>query len=108
MGCDIELALSATRVKGLDELPCENVLVGDLEDLEEMATGVDLLVANSNGRQAAAKLGIPNHLRAGLPVFDRMGAHQRTWVGYRGTMQLIFEVGNLFMASSKEATKGHN
>jgi nitrogenase molybdenum-cofactor synthesis protein NifE len=108
MGCDIELALSATRVKGLGELPCENVLVGDLEDLEEMAAGVDLLVANSNGRQAAAKLGIPNHLRAGLPVFDRMGAHQRTWVGYRGTMQLIFEVGNLFMASSKEATKGHN
>jgi nitrogenase molybdenum-cofactor synthesis protein NifE len=108
MGCDIELALSATRVKGLGELPCENVLVGDLEDLEEMAAGVDLLVANSNGRQAAAKLGIPNHLRAGLPVFDRMGAHQRTWVGYRGSMQLIFEVGNLFMASSKEATKGHN
>ncbi len=108
MGCDIELALSATRVKGLGELPSENVLVGDLEDLEEMAAGVDLLVANSNGRQAAAKLGIPNHLRAGLPVFDRMGAHQRTWVGYRGTMQLIFEVGNLFMATSKEATKGHN
>jgi len=108
MGCNIELALSATRVKGLGELPCENVLVGDLEDLEEMAAGVDLLVANSNGRQAAAKLGIPNHLRAGLPVFDRMGAHQRTWVGYRGTMQLIFEVGNLFMATSKEATKGHN
>jgi nitrogenase molybdenum-cofactor synthesis protein NifE len=108
MGCDIELAISATRVKGLGELPSEKVLVGDLEDLEEMAAGVDLLVANSNGRQAAAKLGISNHLRAGLPVFDRMGAHQRTWVGYRGTMQLIFEVGNLFMASSKEATKGHN
>jgi nitrogenase molybdenum-cofactor synthesis protein NifE len=108
MGCDIELALSATRVRGLGELPCENVLVGDLEDLEELAAGVDLLVANSNGRQAAARLGIPNHLRAGLPVFDRMGAHQRTWVGYRGTMQLIFEAGNLFMASSKEATKGHN
>jgi nitrogenase molybdenum-cofactor synthesis protein NifE len=108
MGCDIELAISATRVKGLGELPCENVLVGDLEDLEEQTAGVDLLVANSNGRQAAAKLGIPNHLRAGLPVFDRIGAHQRTWVGYRGTMQLIFEVGNLFMASSKEAMKGHN
>jgi nitrogenase molybdenum-cofactor synthesis protein NifE len=108
MGCDIELALSATRVKGLGELPCENVLVGDLEDLEEMAAGVDLLVANSNGRQAAAKLGIKSHLRAGLPVFDRMGAHQRTWVGYRGTMQLIFEVANLFMANSQEAKKGHN
>ena len=108
MGCDIELAISATRVLGLGELPCENVLVGDLEDLEEAATGVDLLVANSNGRQAANALGIVNHLRAGYPVFDRIGAHQRTWVGYRGSMLLIFEIGNLFMASAKEAQKIHN
>jgi nitrogenase molybdenum-cofactor synthesis protein NifE len=108
MGCDIQLAISASRVIGLGELPCGNVLVGDLEDLEEQAGGVDLLVANSNGRQAAAALNITNHLRAGYPVFDRIGAHQRTWVGYRGSMQLIFEVGNLFMASAKEAQKIHN
>ncbi|MDZ4184078.1 MAG: bifunctional nitrogenase iron-molybdenum cofactor biosynthesis protein NifEN [Desulfuromonadales bacterium] len=108
MGCDIKLAISASRVIGLGELPCEAVLVGDLEDLEEQANGVDLIVANSNGRQAANALGIVNHLRAGYPVFDRMGAHQRTWVGYRGSMQLIFEVGNIFMASAKEAQKIHN
>ena len=108
MGCDIKLAISASRVIGLGELPCETVLVGDLEDLEEQAGGVDLLVANSNGRQAASALGISNHLRAGYPVFDRIGAHQRTWVGYRGSMQLIFEVGNIFMASAKEAQKLHN
>ena len=108
MGCDIALAISATRVLGLNELPCATVLVGDLEDLEEQAAGVDLLVANSNGRQAANALGISNHLRAGYPIFDRIGAHQRTWVGYRGSMQLIFEVGNLFMASAKEAQKIHN
>lgn len=108
MGCDIRLAISASRVIGLGELPCESVLVGDLEDLEEQAGGVDLLVANSNGRQAASTLGISNHLRAGYPVFDRIGAHQRTWVGYRGSMQLIFEVGNIFMASAKEAQKIHN
>ena len=108
MGCDIKLAISASRVIGLGELPCEAVLVGDLEDLEEQASGVDLIVANSNGRQAANALGIVNHLRAGYPVFDRIGAHQRTWVGYRGSMQLIFEVGNIFMASAKEAQKIHN
>ena len=56
--------------------------------------GADLLVANSNGRQAAAKLGIKAHLRTGMPVFDRLGAHQKMWVGYRGTMNLVFEVAN--------------
>ncbi len=109
MGCEIQAALSATRTRGLDGLPCENVFVGDLEDLEEAAKGADLLVANSNGRQAAAKLKIGAHLRAGLPVFDRLGAHQKVWVGYRGTLNLVFEVANLFQANAKEAQKlAHN
>ncbi|HLO24472.1 MAG TPA: nitrogenase iron-molybdenum cofactor biosynthesis protein NifN, partial [Geobacteraceae bacterium] len=109
MGCEVQAALSATRTRGLDDLPAASVVVGDLEDLETAAQGADLLVANSNGRQAAAKLGIAAHLRAGLPVFDRLGAHQKMWVGYRGTMNLIFEVANIFQANAKEAQKlAHN
>ncbi len=109
MGCDIQAALSATRTRGLDALPCGNVFVGDLEDLEEAAKGADLIVANSNGRQAAAKLKIGAHLRAGLPVFDRLGAHQKMWAGYRGTLNLVFETANLFQANAKEEQKlAHN
>jgi nitrogenase molybdenum-cofactor synthesis protein NifE len=109
MGCEVQVALAATRTRGLSALPCEDVRVGDLEDLEQAAKGADLLVANSNGRQAAARLGVKAHLRAGLPVFDRLGAHQKVWVGYRGTMNLVFEVGNLFQASATEAQKlAHN
>jgi nitrogenase molybdenum-cofactor synthesis protein NifE len=109
MGCDIQAALSATRTRGLDVLPCGNVYVGDLEDLETAAIGADLLVANSNGRQAAARLNIGAHLRAGLPVFDRLGAHQKMWMGYRGAMTLVFETANLFQANAKEAQKlAHN
>lgn len=66
-------------------------------------------MANFNGRQAAAKPGIKAHLRTGLPVFDRLGAHQKVWVGYRGSMNLVFEVANLFQAIAKEAQKlAHN
>ncbi len=109
MGCRIQAAVSATRTRGLDALPSDNVFVGDLEDLERAAAGADLLVANSNGRQAAAKLRIGAHLRAGLPVFDRLGAHQKVWSGYRGTMNLVFEVANLFQANASEAQKvAHN
>jgi len=109
MGCEIQAALSATRTRGLDALPSSNVFVGDLEDLEEAAKGADLIVANSNGRQAAAKLKIGAHLRAGLPSFDRLGAHQKVWVGYRGTLNLVFETANLFQANAKEAQKlAHN
>jgi nitrogenase molybdenum-cofactor synthesis protein NifE len=109
MGCRIQAALSATRTRGLDSLPCDNVFVGDLEDLETAAAGADLLVANSNGRQAAARLKIGAHLRSGLPVFDRLGTHQKVWVGYRGSMNLLFEVANLFQANAREAQKlAHN
>ncbi|HTP65738.1 MAG TPA: bifunctional nitrogenase iron-molybdenum cofactor biosynthesis protein NifEN [Geobacteraceae bacterium] len=109
LGCEVKTAIVATRVRGLDRLPAENIFVGDLEDLEMAAEGADLLVANSNGRQAAAKLGIKAHLRAGLPVFDRLGAHQKMWVGYRGTMNLIFETANIFQANAREAQKlAHN
>ena len=109
MGCQIEVAIAATRARGLDPLPVENLFVGDLEDLEETAAGVDLLVANSNGRQAAKKLAIGAHLRTGMPVFDRLGAHHKVWVGYRGTLNLIFEVANIFQANAKEAQKlAHN
>ena len=109
MGCEIQAALSATRTRGLDGLPSDNVFVGDLEDLETAAKGADLIVANSNGRQAAAKLGIKAHLRTGLPVFDRLGAHHKVWVGYRGTLNLVFETANLFQSTATEAQKlAHN
>ncbi len=109
MGCEIQAAIAATRTRGLSSLPCDTVFVGDLSDLEETARGADLLVANSNGRQAAGALGIRAHLRTGLPVFDRLGAHQKVWAGYRGTMNLVFEVANLFQANASEAQKlAHN
>ncbi len=109
LGCAVQVAIAATRTRGLDALPVENIFVGDLEDLETEAKGADLLVANSNGRQAAAKLGITAHLRTGLPVFDRLGAHQKMYVGYRGSMNLLFEAANIFQANAKEAQKlAHN
>ncbi|GFE57235.1 bifunctional nitrogenase iron-molybdenum cofactor biosynthesis protein NifEN [Geobacter sp. AOG1] len=109
LGCHIQAAIAATRTRGLDQLPVDNLFVGDLEDLEDVAQGADLLVANSNGRQAAAKLGIKAHLRTGLPVFDRLGAHQKMWVGYQGTMNLVFELATIFQANAKEAQKlAHN
>jgi nitrogenase molybdenum-cofactor synthesis protein NifE len=105
MGCELQAAIAATRTRGLDRIASEQVFVGDLEDLEAAAEGADLLVANSNGRQPAAKAGVKAHLRAGLPVFDRLGAHAKVWAGYRGTLNLVFEVANLFQASATEAQK---
>ncbi len=105
MGAEIQCAVTTTGSPNsaplLERLPCEEVVIGDLEDFERAAAGADLLVTHSHGRQAAERLAIP-FFRAGLPTFDRIGAAHRVSVGYRGTRELIFEVGNLFMAAQHE------
>jgi len=101
MGCEIKSAITTTASPAFEHLGIEQVLIGDLEDLEQGAAGCDLMITHSHGRQAAERLHIPFH-RAGLPLFDRLGAGHRLSVGYRGTRGLIFEVGNLFLADSHE------
>ena len=83
-------------------MPSANVAVGDLDDVERAAAGgCDLLVANSHASDAAARLNVPL-FRAGFPIYDRLGAAQRVSVGYRGTRELIFEIGNLLMERQQE------
>lgn len=101
MGCEIVTAITTTASPLLERLPVPEVLLGDLEDLEQGAQGCDLLITHSHGRQAAARLQIPFH-RAGLPMFDRLGAGHQLSVGYHGTRGLIFEIGNLFLAHPHE------
>jgi nitrogenase molybdenum-iron protein NifN len=101
MGCAVAAAVTTTESPLLARLPTERALIGDLEDLEQGAKGCDLLVTHSHGRQAAERLGIPLH-RAGLPMFDRLGAAHEVSVGYRATRDLIFEIGNLFLADMHE------
>ena len=59
-------------------------------------------VQERDGRQAAERLGIPLY-RVGFPVFDRLGVANRVSVGYRGTRDLIFRIGNILI----EAETGH-
>ena len=103
MGCKIQAAVTTAESPLLESIPVDEVLLGDLEDFELRSAGADLLVTHSHGRQAAERLQIPL-FRVGIPVFDRIGPGQQVTVGYRGTRNLIFEVGNLFMASAHEPT----
>jgi len=101
MGCTLGAVVTTTASPLLEKLPIEEVLIGDLEDLEQRAAGCDLLLTHSHGRQAAERLAIP-FFRAGLPLFDRLGAAHRLNIGYRGTRDLVFEIGNLFLATQPE------
>jgi len=103
MGAHVAVAVTTTQSPVLARVETEEVLIGDLEDLETLAKarGCDLLITHSHGRQAAERLGIPFY-RAGIPMFDRLGAGHQLSVGYRGTRDLIFKVSNLIIEDHEE------
>ncbi|TWA62196.1 nitrogenase molybdenum-iron protein NifN [Azospirillum brasilense] len=97
MGAEVIAAVSPTQTAVLEKLKAATVMVGDHSDVETLARDADLIVSNSHGRQGAARIGVPLH-RMGLPMFDRLGAGLKVHVGYRGTRELLFEIGNLFLS----------
>ena len=98
MGAELSVAVTTTKSPLLQRLPATEVLIGDLEDFEQsaQATGCDLLMTHSHGRQAAERLGKPL-FRLGIPMFDRIGNAHLCHVGYRGTRNFVYAVGNLLM-----------
>ena len=104
MGGEIVSAVTTTGSPLNALVPAECVTIGDLEDLERQAQAgkAQIVITHSHGRQAAARLGLP-HFRIGLPMFDTLGAGHLVSVGYKGTRDLIFAIGNLLMHSHHEA-----
>ena len=106
MGARVEAAVTPVPATQLARVPAPSVTIGDIEDLEQAATGCNLLLSNTHAREAAGRLGIPL-FRIGFPVFDRLGGPQRVSVGYRGTRRLIFDLANLFLEQAGEAHDAH-
>jgi nitrogenase molybdenum-iron cofactor biosynthesis protein NifN len=105
MGADIHAAVTTTKSPLLAQLPIDTVTIGDLEDFEQLAAGADLMITNSHGAAISRKLHIPLY-RQGLPIFDRLGNGFFSKVGYRGTVRLLFDLGNLFI--EQEAAQAHH
>jgi nitrogenase molybdenum-iron protein NifN len=98
MGAELSVAVTTTASPLLARLPIGEVVIGDLEDFERLAqaTDSDLLLTHSQGRQAAERLGKPL-FRLGIPMFDRIGNAHKCYVGYRGTRNFVYEVGNVLI-----------
>ena len=103
MGAEIVSAVSPHKHDSLLGLPVDRVIIGDLEDLEKAALAADaqLVVANSHAAETARRLGVPL-MRTGFPQYDYVGGYARTWVGYRGTRQALFDLANLMLEQHHE------
>ncbi|MBK7900420.1 MAG: nitrogenase iron-molybdenum cofactor biosynthesis protein NifN [Azonexus sp.] len=103
MGAEIVSAVSPHKHDSLAGLPIAQVIVGDLEDMENAARAHDaqLVIANSHAAETAGRLGLPL-MRAGFPQYDHVGGYARTWVGYRGSRQALFDLANLMLRQHHE------
>ncbi|OGT91497.1 MAG: nitrogenase iron-molybdenum cofactor biosynthesis protein NifN [Gammaproteobacteria bacterium RIFOXYD12_FULL_61_37] len=102
LGAETVTAVSPVNAPVLQAVAAGSVKIGDFEDLEQIASeqGAELLIGNSHGAESAARLGIPL-LRAGFPQYDTLGGYQKTWIGYRGTRQTLFDLANLMLTLGK-------
>ena len=96
MGVEIAAAVSPARAEVLADMPCNTVQIGDLEDLEHAGAEAQLVISNSHAVGTAERLGVPL-LRAGFPQYDWVGGYARTWIGYRGARQALFDFANIIL-----------
>jgi len=103
MGAEVVAAVASSNAPSLAGLPVDKVVIGDLEDLENLARKyqAQLLLTNSHGAEASARLEIPL-MRVGYPLYDVVGAYAHAWVGYRGVRQTLFDLSNLLASQRKE------
>lgn len=103
MGAQIVAAATPAKADSLAGLPLAEVIVGDLDDLERAArlATAQLVIGSSHAVETARRLGVPL-LRAGFPQYDQVGGYARTWVGYRGTRQALFDLANLMQGQHHE------
>jgi nitrogenase molybdenum-iron protein NifN len=104
MGAEIQAAVTTTRSPLLEALPVETVVIGDYEDFEQLAIGSDLLIGNSHAATISKHLGIPLY-RQGIPIFDRLGNGQMNKIGYQGTMDILFEIGNILLEHEEKKAR---
>ena len=92
----LSVLVSPCNQPQLASLPVDQVKIGDLQDLQELAieADVDLLLGNSHANAIAKKMHIPL-FRVGIPIHDQFGCFAKSNIGYAGIRDTLFELANL-------------
>jgi len=94
LGIKLECLVTTAKEGTFTELKAEHMICGDLEDLEEHIVESDFVISNSNAVNICKRKGLPLY-KAGYPIKDMLGHFHRNFIGYRGAMQLVFDLGNI-------------
>lgn len=93
-GANIKTVVLPTKSNVLAGLACENIIVGDFEDVENALEESDLLISNFHGERIAHKHKKALVLR-GFPNYETVGNQLVNDTLYEGSCYLLFEVANI-------------
>ncbi|QFR48783.1 nitrogenase iron-molybdenum cofactor biosynthesis protein NifN [Sulfurimonas lithotrophica] len=93
-GADIKTIVIPTRSDVLESVDCDNVIVGDFEDVENALEDADLLISNFHGERIAHKYKKALLLR-GFPNYEIVGNQLINDTLYEGSCYLLFELANI-------------
>jgi nitrogenase molybdenum-iron protein NifN len=92
-GGRVAAAIATVDAPQLGRIPAERVLVGDLEDAEDLAAAYDPLLTNGHGEALAHRLHKGLVLR-GFPNWEEVGVQMKNDVLYEGGAYFLFECAN--------------
>ncbi len=92
-GACVDLAVIPTLSDAADHIRTREVRIGGLH---EVHGNFDALISNSHAESTAKQRGLPLY-QMGFPVYKILGYTSKVTIGYRGTLGLIQELGNLLM-----------
>jgi nitrogenase molybdenum-iron protein NifN len=92
-GARVAVAIATVSAPQLAELPAELVMVGDLEDAEELHNHYDLIVGNGHVEALAHRYRKGVVVR-GFPDWETLGNQLKSDVLYEGGAYFLFEVAN--------------
>ncbi|MBB1486471.1 nitrogenase iron-molybdenum cofactor biosynthesis protein NifN [Oceanospirillum sediminis] len=101
VGGEVVAAVAPHNAPSLNRVCAEEIHISDLEELEQQMVShkARLLICNAHGAGLAQRLQLPL-LRAGWPVYDRLGAQHQLWIGYKGSLQTLIQLANMQLSQA--------
>lgn len=97
-GAKIKAIVTTHKNELLQNIECENLIIGDFEDVESYLENSDVLITNFHGERYAKKYHNVHILR-GFPDFESVGNQLKNDSLYEGSAYFLFELANLINAN---------
>jgi len=93
-GANIKAVVTTNNSVSLDSVPCDNVLVGDFEDVENELPDADVLISSFHGERLTTKYKKALQVR-GFPNYEIVGNNLINDTLYEGSCYMLFELANI-------------